>query len=427
VATKCTSAYKIRYRSLKRLNQDHESHITHGGILVPKSGVLPLVNTKSLLRLETPSGAYFDFPALIVREMPGHGFVAAFEAEAKGSQLALDELIITEEFKQACEAEEALEGPPVAVVLIDLEDIYATPPQPAANTPQETLDESPPPVTPEQLSDAVAEQVADTIRGPEPGEALVVYVLTYVTLLDYQTVLDDFTKSARLTVPYENEAAKPGDAAELRINLPGKNVFNVMGRIEAVDARSVTVRVSAQDPTYQAAVSFPRTTRGQKRLASELDEHRGPIKVARLQTEAPRKDDDKMPLRRRLQRMSMDDKVNLALSGDREVRMALASDGNKAIHHYLLKNARTSMDEIVMMARLPTLNPDVLMKIGENPAYTQNPQVVRNLVFNPKTPVKLAVRLIDRLPKSVLNLIAKRTSMHRSIVSAAQKKLGRKS
>ena len=107
--------------------------------------------------------------------------------------------------------------------------------------------------------------------------------------------------------------------------------------------------------------------------------------------------------------------------------MALASDGNKAIHHYLLKNARTSMDEIVMMARLPTLNPDVLMKIGENPAYTQNPQVVRNLVFNPKTPVKLAVRLIDRLPKSVLNLIAKRTSMHRSIVSAAQKKLGRKS
>lgn len=105
--------------------------------------------------------------------------------------------------------------------------------------------------------------------------------------------------------------------------------------------------------------------------------------------------------------------------------MALANDGNKAIHHYLLRNAKISLDEIALMARMPGLNPDVLVKIGENPAYTQNPQIVRHLVFNPKTPTKLSLRLLDRLPRGDLQIIAKR-NMHRALVAAAQKKLGMK-
>jgi len=413
-----TTAYRVRYRSLKRLSHDHETHITHGGILVPKSGKLPAINTKSLLRIETPSGAYFDFPARIVREMPGQGFIAAFEPEAKDSQLALDELIITDDFKTSCDGEDDIEGPAVAVSLMDLEHLFA---KPAEDKLSDTLDdENAPP-----LSELTEQPAAPSIKPPDVGSTYAVYSITFTTLLDYQTVLTAFTEDARMVVPHPNDTAKVEEAAELRLHLPGKNSFTIMGKIEQVLPDEVHVVVNSDDPAYQSAISFPRTMRGQKRLASEREDHRAPIKVVRLQGEKKNDSDEKMPLRRRLQRMSMDDKVNLALSGDREARMALASDGNKAIHHYLLKNARISLDEIVMMSRLPTLNPDVLVKIGENPAYTQNPQIVRNLVFNPRTPTKLAVRLIDRLPRNVLNMIAKRTSMHRAIVAAAQKKVAR--
>jgi hypothetical protein len=130
-----------------------------------------------------------------------------------------------------------------------------------------------------------------------------------------------------------------------------------------------------------------------------------------------------LPLRRRLQRMGMDEKINLAQSGNKEERIALAMDSNKAIHHYLLKNAKVTLDEIAFMARLPSLNPDVLDKIAENPSYTQNPSVAKALVYNPKTPVRTAIRILDRLPRSEVMNLAKRTGMNLKLVMAAKKKI----
>ena len=119
----------------------------------------------------------------------------------------------------------------------------------------------------------------------------------------------------------------------------------------------------------------------------------------------------------------MDDKINLAQAGNKEERMALAMDPNKAVHHYLLKNAKITVDEIAFMARLPSLNPPVLDKIAENPAYTQNPSVAKALVYNPKTPVRTAIRLLDRLPRSEVMNLAKRMGMNLKLVMAAKKRL----
>ena len=75
------------------------------------------------------------------------------------------------------------------------------------------------------------------------------------------------------------------------------------------------------------------------------------------------------------------------------------------------------------MARLPSLNPDVLDKIAENPAYTQNPTIVKALVFNPRTPVRTSIRLLDRLPRNELVNLSKRMSMNQRLVMAAKNKL----
>jgi|GEM_PF-6089944 len=422
-------AFKVVYHSLNKLNDDHQSHITHGGLLVPKAHEIPAVNTVCLLRLELPSGAYFDFPSRVVHHLPNQGFIAAFEPGASNSQHALDELILTEDFKAALRNENGIELMETEVVSFDPEEgSHGT----AAVLSDDTLDDD---TADHRITSAISEEMATAqtsanmpaqIANPVPGETLIVYVVNFATLLDFLPHAEDYSTNSIITLNISNETAETGTAAEVRINLPGKNAFQIFGRIQAVETNKVTINVNPEDPNFVGAIHFPRTMRGQKRLASEQEAHRAPIKITRMQTEIASNDEEKMPLRRRLQRMTMDDKINLALSGDREARMALATDGNKAIHHYLLKNAKISMDEIVMMARLATLNPDVLKKIAENPAYTQNPQVVKNLVFNPKTPAKNAVRLIDRLPRNVLNMIAKRPSMNRALVAAAQKKLGRK-
>jgi hypothetical protein len=79
------------------------------------------------------------------------------------------------------------------------------------------------------------------------------------------------------------------------------------------------------------------------------------------------------------------------------------------------------------MARLPSLNPDVLERIAEIPAFVQNPTIAKALVYNPRTPVLTAIRLLDRLPRAEVMNLAKRTNMNMRLVMAAKKRLERRS
>lgn len=260
-------------------------------------------------------------------------------------------------------------------------------------------------------------------RTPNPGEKYVVYVVKVKTVLDLVELIPTFRQTATLVVPYAMDPAAEGDLAQLRLTLPGRNIFLLWALIGRVRPTDITLHVNPESKAYAQALAFPKSVLGARRMSTERQENRGPLEVIRLEEERPRESEKDMPVRRRLARMSMEDKINMALSGTREERMALAMDGNKAIHHYLLKNARISLDEVAFIARLPTMNPDVLGKIAENPSYTQNLQVVKHLVYNPKTPVPVAIKLLDRLPRPEIMLLAKRMSMNQRLVQAAKKKI----
>ena len=399
----------IRYESLQALSEDHERFLTHGGMVVPWTAEAPPMNSTTLLRVKTPTGAYFDFPSRIVRTMPGEGFMVAFEETSRSTRVALDEFVMSDAFRQRLGEQDPPAGEARRVSVL-AEDAESAPERAPADAADDGVETAAPPAQ-------------EPFRTPAPGESYAVFVVKYPSVLDFMTVHDRFMRSQRIGIPAANDLATPGEAAHLRISLPGRNEFQMFALVTAVDPVGVELRVSPDDPVYRNAVAYPRTTAGQKRLAGEGDKDRGEVTVTRFHETRASGDDDKMPLRRRIQRMTMEDKINLAQSGGREERMALAQDGNRAIHPYILRNGRLSTEEVAFMSRLATLNPDVLSKIGENPAFTQNPQIVKNLVYNPKTPIRVAVRLLDRLCRTEIMNIAKRTSMHRAIVSAAQKKV----
>ena len=213
------------------------------------------------------------------------------------------------------------------------------------------------------------------------------------------------------------------DAPVLRLTLTEQNVFNAWAIIESISYDEVELRVDPNDESLRKAIVYKDTIGARARLEAEKDLPPGEVSVIRLTEVVPDEREEDMPIRRRLQRMGMDDKINLAQAGNKEERMALAMDPNKAVHHYLLKNAKITLDEIAFMARLPSLNPDVLDKIAENPAYTQNPSVAKALVYNPKTPVRTAIRLPDRLPRSEVMNLAERMGMTVKLHMAARTRL----
>ena len=115
--------------------------------------------------------------------------------------------------------------------------------------------------------------------------------------------------------------------------------------------------------------------------------------------------------------------MQLALSGSRDERTALFRDTNKMLHVFVLKNPRLGLDEVQAAAKLPQLSPDALKMVAEHREWGSNPTVCASLVRNPKTPMPLALRMLDKVPLNDLKAIAKGGARD-ALVHAARKKLG---
>jgi hypothetical protein len=124
----------------------------------------------------------------------------------------------------------------------------------------------------------------------------------------------------------------------------------------------------------------------------------------------------------RLAALSPAQKMQLALSGSREERLTLIRDTNKTIHQYVLRNPRTSLDEVQWIAKQTSLSPDALSIIANHPEWGHDQTVCAALVRNPKTPSALAIRALDRISANDLRTVA-RGGGRPQIVQAARKKL----
>lgn len=449
-----TWGFSITYTSARRLDADHAAYLTHGGMLLQIDATLaPPIGTELDVRIEAPGAQTFVIRALAGRLLPGRGLMVSFTPGSVATA-ALDTFVASPVFARLRDDEPPGEGSAATVLPAELpseeDDDIATDPNLdvgameiahdlALNLEAQTSEEIPdalglgakPDVRAtdeETAADSPPALAAPTKIGrPGPGEEYFVFVLTFPTVTSFVELSGDFEHSATLEVPFEDDGlCRANTAIQLRLTLPGRNVFEIWGIADAVYPSSVRVNVDPDDEAFRKALLYPASVSARKRIEREADVPAEAVSILRIKQEMPKEDLEQMPIRRRLARMGMDDKINLALSGGREHRMALAMDGNKAVHHYLLKNAKITLDEVAFMARLPSLNPDVLDKIAENPAYTQNPTVTKALVYNPRTPIRTAIRLLDRLPKSEVMNLAKRVSMNQRLVMAAKKKLERR-
>ena len=116
-------------------------------------------------------------------------------------------------------------------------------------------------------------------------------------------------------------------------------------------------------------------------------------------------------------------KIQLALHGDKSQRIALLRDPNKMIHGYVLRNPQIQLDEVVTVARMTTVAVDVLTFIASRREWAERSEIALALVRNPKTPVPLAVRMLDHISPSELRQLAKQANVREPIARAARKKV----
>lgn len=99
----------------------------------------------------------------------------------------------------------------------------------------------------------------------------------------------------------------------------------------------------------------------------------------------------------RLVKMNIKEKVLCALKGTREERAILVNSRNRLVVRGVLGSPKLSDSEVEKFAGLRTVDAEVLRIVYRNPRWMRRYQVVWQLVSNPKTPVDLGIRLVNRL------------------------------
>ena len=105
----------------------------------------------------------------------------------------------------------------------------------------------------------------------------------------------------------------------------------------------------------------------------------------------------RVTLLQRLSKMRVVERVQMALKGNREERLALIRDPCKVVQRAVLQSPRLTEREVESFAAMANLSEDVLRLIARNRNFAGNPIVVRNLMNNPKTPLDISLHFLPNI------------------------------
>lgn len=230
----------------------------------------------------------------------------------------------------------------------------------------------------------------------------------------------------------ENLSAKPGLADAMAKNkaCPAALVAAVAAHLttSAVQALVEDLERLADNPAIaQALAASPSVTVEQRKLLEELhregvDEQALAEAVAEAVPDARKKE----TMIQRLGRMRVVERIKLALTGNREERMALIRDSNKLVQRAVLGSPKLTGQEVEGFASMASLNDEILRMIAANRAFIKNYAVVKNLINNPKSPLDVSLHLLPRLNDTDMKFLTANKNVPETLRMMAHKNIRQK-
>ncbi|HEX8248537.1 MAG TPA: hypothetical protein VF599_10220 [Pyrinomonadaceae bacterium] len=106
---------------------------------------------------------------------------------------------------------------------------------------------------------------------------------------------------------------------------------------------------------------------------------------------------ERVSMLNRVLRMSMKDRVKLAMKGDREARNILIRDPNRIVAQAVMQNPRITEQEVEKIASMRTVPEDILRQIAASRQWSRIYTIVHNLARNPRTPLSNVMSILTRL------------------------------
>ncbi len=123
--------------------------------------------------------------------------------------------------------------------------------------------------------------------------------------------------------------------------------------------------------------------------------------------------------------MSMGELTRLAMTGNMEARKLLAHNPKKQIVKAVLANPGITDKEVANLAGSMSTDREVIDKIAGNREMMRSYAIKSALVKNPKTPLRVSLRILDGLRRNDLKQLARSRNIPRPLKIKAQRKMKR--
>jgi len=128
----------------------------------------------------------------------------------------------------------------------------------------------------------------------------------------------------------------------------------------------------------------------------------------------------------RIRKLPVAARVKLALTGNKEARQVLAHDAVKLVQGCVLRNPRFTLEEALAMAKNRSLAGEQLRTIAEHRDWIRNYSIRLALVQNPKTPLQVALGLLNGIQERDMRLLAKSRNVASVLQAQAKRNMLRR-
>lgn len=123
----------------------------------------------------------------------------------------------------------------------------------------------------------------------------------------------------------------------------------------------------------------------------------------------------------RLSMMTVADRMKVAMQGSREERSILVRDPNRLVSAAVLSSPRLTESEVETIARMTNVSDEVLRALGSSRVWTKNYSVVAALTRNAKTPIPVALTLLNRLTERDVKMLGSDRNIPEPVRLSARK------
>lgn len=209
---------------------------------------------------------------------------------------------------------------------------------------------------------------------------------------------------ALLTEDGDDEIRRTAEATITAI--PNESLAGFLGRADVPDGLREFFRNRGIEPT-------PGGDNGDQPL----------VDAGGSQAGGSEEDEDPQSVTQKLALLGVAERMKAAMKGTKSERAILIRDPNKLVSASVLSSPKLTEAEVENFAKLANVSEEILRTIGMNRAWIKNYGVVSALAKNPKTPLAVSLKFVQRLNDRDLKMIALDRNLQEPLKLAVRKRI----